>query len=226
MVVTVLSKPVIVQQPESQTAVEGDAVTFSVTAVGTPPLSYRWRRNGAAITPYRIGGSTLTLTNVQLSNAGSYSVIITNSLSTGVLSSSAVLTVLADSDGDHIPDVWETAYGLNPNDASDAAQDTDNDGQTNQQEFLAGTDPTDPTSHLQFDSITFDAASDRIWLRLFAASNRTYTVQSSALVDGGIWTRLADVPALATNRFIEVSDSVEQPASKRRFYRLVAPRVP
>jgi len=44
-----------------------------------------------------------------------------------------------DSDHDGMPDTWELAYGLNPNNPSDAAQDKDNDGYTNIEEYLNGT---------------------------------------------------------------------------------------
>ncbi len=47
----------------------------------------------------------------------------------------------ADADADGMPDDWEKAHGLNPNDASDAAEDKDNDGYTNIEEYLNGTDP-------------------------------------------------------------------------------------
>jgi len=40
-----------------------------------------------------------------------------------------------------MPDAWETSHGLNPNDASDRNLDPDNDGLTNIQEYLRGTDP-------------------------------------------------------------------------------------
>jgi pectate lyase len=47
-----------------------------------------------------------------------------------------------DSDHDGMPDAWEKKFGLNPNDASDAALDKDNDGYTNIEEYLNGTDPS------------------------------------------------------------------------------------
>src|SRR5262249_59328673 len=40
--------PTITQQPQSQTATEGQSATFSVTASGTAPLSYQWQRNNGA----------------------------------------------------------------------------------------------------------------------------------------------------------------------------------
>ncbi|PYK32160.1 MAG: hypothetical protein DME57_00885, partial [Verrucomicrobia bacterium] len=49
-----------------------------------------------------------------------------------------------DRDGDGIPNDWEIAYGLNPDDPADAAQDPDGDGYTNLQEYQAGTDPRNP----------------------------------------------------------------------------------
>lgn len=46
-----------------------------------------------------------------------------------------------DSDGDGMPDAWETAHSLNPYDGADAAQDPDHDGRTNLQECQRDTDP-------------------------------------------------------------------------------------
>ncbi len=51
-----------------------------------------------------------------------------------------------DRDCDGMPDSWELIYGLNPDDPSDYLKDNDNDGLTNLEEFLAGTDPTNPDS--------------------------------------------------------------------------------
>jgi hypothetical protein len=49
-----------------------------------------------------------------------------------------------DSDGDGMPDEWETKHGLNPHDTSDAAGDSNGDGYTNIEEFLNGGDPAAP----------------------------------------------------------------------------------
>jgi len=52
-----------------------------------------------------------------------------------------VYIVLHDADHDELPDAWETQFGLNPNDAADAAVDSDGDGPNNLQEYLNGTHP-------------------------------------------------------------------------------------
>lgn len=50
-------------------------------------------------------------------------------------------TGIKDTDGDGMPDSWETEHGLNPNKNSDASEDADNDGLTNLEEYLIGTNP-------------------------------------------------------------------------------------
>jgi len=51
-------------------------------------------------------------------------------------------TPYKDSDSDGMPDDWELKYGLNPNDASDAAGDVNGDGYTNIEKFIHNIDPT------------------------------------------------------------------------------------
>ncbi len=43
-----------------------------------------------------------------------------------------------DSDGDGMPDEWEIANGLNPNDPSDAVKDCNGDGYTNIEKYING----------------------------------------------------------------------------------------
>lgn len=62
-----------------------------------------------------------------------------------------------DSDGDGIPNSWETIYGLDPNDPSDAILDPDGDGYTNIQEYHGGTNPNDSGS---VPTITNDSDGD------------------------------------------------------------------
>ena len=69
--------PVITTQPQSVTVAAGGSASFSITATGSA-LSYAWRCNGTNVP----GGTsaTLSLVNVQSSQAGSYHVVVTNSV--------------------------------------------------------------------------------------------------------------------------------------------------
>lgn len=85
-----LFAPTIVTQPESQAAFVGDKVIFSVVAAGSAPLSYQWQKNKSPLTGAT--ANVFTLSTVQLSDAGVYSVIVSNANGTSV-SSNATLTV-------------------------------------------------------------------------------------------------------------------------------------
>ncbi len=82
----------ITTQPQSQSVVAGQTATFNVTVSGTPPYGYQWSFDGTNIAGATT--ATLTLTNVQMSQAGSYSVTVTNATE-AVSSFDAVLTVTA-----------------------------------------------------------------------------------------------------------------------------------
>lgn len=55
-------------------------------------------------------------------------------------------TAPKDTDGDGMPDAWEKTHGLESGNAADGAADADSDGYTNVEEFLNGSDPSDPKS--------------------------------------------------------------------------------
>jgi hypothetical protein len=84
-------QPIITAQPQSQSAVPGASVIFSVAAIGFEPLGYQWRRNEAPLT-----GETneiLLLTDVQYVNSGRYSVVVTDDGGQMTTSETARLTV-------------------------------------------------------------------------------------------------------------------------------------
>jgi hypothetical protein len=83
--------PFLFRPPQGLTVAEGHAALFSVLASGFPPLSYQWLFN----TTNLISGatnSTFRLANVQLSQAGAYTVVMTN-IHGAVTSPPAVLIV-------------------------------------------------------------------------------------------------------------------------------------
>jgi hypothetical protein len=82
--------PAITNQPENQQVVQGTNVTFTVGASGTGPLGFQWYLNGTAVAQGT--NSNLALTDVQATNAGGYSVVVSSPFGS-VVSSNAVLTV-------------------------------------------------------------------------------------------------------------------------------------
>jgi formylglycine-generating enzyme required for sulfatase activity len=82
--------PSIGTQPGSQTVLQGANASFSVTATGTTPFTYQWKKDGSAV-----GGATsatYAISSVQGSQAGSYTCVVTN-VAGSATSSAAVLTV-------------------------------------------------------------------------------------------------------------------------------------
>jgi hypothetical protein len=84
-----IQRPAIDQSPQNVIAEVGDTVNFSVHAVGTPPLTYQWWFNNSALAAAT--NTTLTLSNVQLNQEGTYSITVTNAY--GAATNSATLTI-------------------------------------------------------------------------------------------------------------------------------------
>lgn len=82
--------PAISTQPVSATVNDGATETFAVTASGLPAPSYQWKKDGVAIVGAT--GSAIVLDDIQTVDAGSYTVVVTNSFGS-VTSAAAVLTV-------------------------------------------------------------------------------------------------------------------------------------
>jgi autotransporter-associated beta strand protein len=82
--------PSIVSQPVSVTTVDGVNTSLSVTVTGYPIPTFQWKKNGVNIAGAT--GSTLELNGLLTTDAGSYTVVITNSLGS-VTSSAATLVI-------------------------------------------------------------------------------------------------------------------------------------
>ena len=75
--------PDITAQPQGATLVNGGSVSLSIAASGTPPFTYQWYFNGAAI-------SGATASTYSATAPGSYTVAVTNSLATAISSPAVV----------------------------------------------------------------------------------------------------------------------------------------
>ncbi|PYJ81494.1 MAG: hypothetical protein DME22_20950 [Verrucomicrobia bacterium] len=82
--------PLVIFPPANQNVPVGGSASFAVAASGWRPLSYQWLFRGNPIADAT--NTLLSLTNVQFSAAGSYSVIVSNSYGS-MTSGSATLTV-------------------------------------------------------------------------------------------------------------------------------------
>ena len=84
------TKPVITKQPVARTVTEFGSATFSVTANGSPAVTYQWRRNGANITGAT--SASYTVSGATFAKAGDYTVEVKNTVGS-VISTIAKLTV-------------------------------------------------------------------------------------------------------------------------------------
>jgi hypothetical protein len=117
--------PTINMQPANQSVALGCDATFNVHAKGTKPLSYQWEFSGTNL----VGATTtsLTLTNVQTSDFGSYNVVITNLF--GSVTSSPALLGLGHPPVANADTVYRfAAGGVRVNASVLLANDTDVDG--------------------------------------------------------------------------------------------------
>ncbi len=226
---TIVYKPVYALMPQSTTiGVVGQSVSSSLSVTGTPPMTYLWRKLGVGIlNPGAFSGyivstptySSLILTNLTTSNAGTYFAVVTNIVGLALgggasgVSYSNVLTVLADTDLDGLPDVFQAAHP-----GVVGAGDEDHDGMSNAAEYFAGTDPFNPASNLKLSATAGPGT-----LQFSAVSNRTYTVQYTDHLGSGPWKKLADVLASNVTRIESVTDSNPR---TNRLYRIVIPIQP
>ncbi len=121
-----------------------------------------------------------------------------------------------DTDGDGMPDNWESTYDLNPGDAGDAQLDADGDGFSNAQEFVARTNPKDAASALRIVAVDLNGVNPGI--SFTSVTGRFYRLTRSDDLMGGNWSIVTNnVPGNGGVVQLPVSDPSPPPG---RYYRV------
>jgi hypothetical protein len=124
-----------------------------------------------------------------------------------------------DSDGDGLPDWWESLNGLDPHSAAGndgTYGDPDGDGFPNYEEFLAGTSPRDVNSFLFLQE---RLNGKDVFLDFTPLAGRSYTVYYSDDLKSG-WHPLRNFSLITNTAPMSVREQSSKPA---RFYKLQIP---
>ncbi|MDB6108509.1 MAG: multidomain protein with s-layer y region, glug motif, ig motif, i-set domain, pkd domain, partial [Pedosphaera sp.] len=181
--ITVLVQPVpqIVTQPVPVAKYPTETAQFTVTAQGNVPLVYQWRKGGVNLTDTgNISGSAttnLTITNIVSGNAGTYDVVVTNSVGS-VTSLVASLTIKLTGDATNIT--------LN----LQQAQNLDWDTLVNWDDGQGGLSATE--SALKLPGSTYEVLAGARLRTPFAATNSTFPGNVLTISGSGVWVNNND----------------------------------
>jgi hypothetical protein len=126
-----------------------------------------------------------------------------------------------DQDGDGLPDDWESSVQLDPTASSSdngAAGDPDHDGLSNRAEYLAGTQPGDPSSRLQL--AVRNLGGGKVELAWATAIGHEYTIEYTDSIAAPAWHVLQRVTLPANGSPASLADTV---GTRVRFYRVRSP---
>jgi autotransporter-associated beta strand protein len=117
------------------------------------------------------------------------------------------------------PHWWLASFGLTePSFEAAAEMDHDGDGMAAWQEYIVGTDPTDPQSRFRVGNLSLDGDLE---VRFHSLASRIYTLQSSAnLID---WT---DVPGQGPRPGVDGEDLFSAPVPSARGFLRVKVQLP
>ena len=172
----------------------GARYAFSVAASG-----------GGSVTGSASGecvpGSTVNVTAVPAPNyhwsywTGNVPASQTNPLTLTMDQNRSVTAVFEpDLAANGVPDWWLAQYGWTNNFDAAALADADGDGQATWQEYLAGTDPTDPMSVLRA-RIEADPSTGGLLISWPSVAGKTYRIEQSADLTGSWTVQASNIPA-------------------------------
>jgi subtilisin-like proprotein convertase family protein len=125
-----------------------------------------------------------------------------------------------DSDGDGMPDDYETANSFDPQ-VADGAADSDGDGMTNKQEYLAATNPRDPTSVLRISEIR--RSGDDILITFPTVFAKRYRLEQCSDLATGVWSTVEDNIAGTGGSVTSFDFAVSDVATVRMYHVVVLP---
>ena len=216
--------------------VANDTWQYNATFSSVTNIQFKFAANGTFASSWGENIGTQTQFTLPLSGTGKASPA-TNILLNAVLNGTyqftfndtnfaySVQSLSGDSVGDGIPDAWRAQYfsnqptnninGTTTNSVSCATCDPDGDGMNNLQEYLAGTDPTNPAS---FFHVTAVQPSGANYLVSFTSvTGKVYDVESSIDLVTGTWSVVTNNLA-GNNGTIQITDPGAA-VVPQRFYR-------
>jgi hypothetical protein len=197
--------PAIDTQPASLSINTGASTQLSVTASISPPFTYQWYRGTSGDTTDPVTGATdSAFTTPPLTATTTYWVRVTNPAG-HIDSGAATVTVTA---ADPFT-VWKAAR-FSAADAANTgisgpAADPDQDGLTNEQEYILGTLPTGidttvaPSISLVDGAPALSFTAHAATGEGYSGRSRLYTVESAGNVEDASWTPLPGFIDIAGN---------------------------
>jgi pectate lyase len=179
--------PVIGSCASSLVVTTGQNASFTVFAGGSAPVTYQWYFN--TNTPIADATNTiLTLTSIQSTNVGTYTLVASNSV--GTVSCSATLALSGAFDPFAS---WQSQYfGSSTNPAAAPDADPFGKGMSNTNQFLAGINPTNPASAFRIISAVQQGSDILItWTTAGAHTNAVQAATGDG--NGGYATNFTDI---------------------------------
>lgn len=175
--------PQITVQPSSNPLVTvGQSIILSVTAAGNPTPSYKWQKNGIDIPNAKF--ATLTFASAEVSNSGTYTVIVKNSQGADTSSPSFLSVIESGTMTDYEGNVYQTVkIGTKQWMAENLRSTKYNDGSTIPLDTVTANWSNAATNTDKFCYYNNNSNADSI--RIYGALYNWYTVKTGKLAPSG-----------------------------------------